>query len=292
MNASRLLLALLTCAPAALPAFAHETADPDHAVPRLLPAAAERSRVDIREADGFRFISSNGLPDHATGAFPGPGNPNAIRAQDHAWRVALAPAKTGRETPLSGSLFGVALNGVPFDPGTAECWGAARGSRPNPACAWREEAIVGGAGRLGLDANHAHVQPDGTYHYHGVPTGLVAALPPGDMVLVGYAADGFPVYVSRSNVWRSGWRLKPGTRPSGPGGAYDGRYTQDFVYAGGAGTLDRCNGTEIGGSYAYVLTDAFPFVPRCFSGTPDASFRKGPPGGGPGGERRPPPFLR
>jgi hypothetical protein len=35
-----------------------------------------------------------------------------------------------------------------------------------------------------------------------------------------------------------------------------------------------------------VVTAAFPFVPRCFTGTPHASFRQGPPhtrGGPPGG---------
>ena len=37
------------------------------------------------------------------------------------------------------------------------------------------------------------------------------------------------------------------------------------------------------GSYYYVATAEFPFYPRMLKGTPDASFRRGPPGGGPGG---------
>ena len=47
-----------------------------------------------------------------------------------------------------------------------------------------------------------------------------------------------------------------------------------------------------GGTYHYVITASYPFVPRCFAGTPDASFQKGPPGGGPGrpgGPLHPPP---
>ena len=42
------------------------------------------------------------------------------------------------------------------------------------------------------------------------------------------------------------------------------------------------------GTYYYVATDSFPFIPRFFHGKPDKSFEKqmGPPPGGPGG--RPP----
>ena len=43
--------------------------------------------------------------------------------------------------------------------------------------------------------NHAHVQPSGEYHYHGMPELLIDFL--GDnqgMTLVGWASDGFPVY--------------------------------------------------------------------------------------------------
>ena len=48
---------------------------------------------------------------------------------------------------------------------------------------------------MGLDFNNAHVQPTGAYHYHGLPTGLIRHLNIGRrMQLLGYAADGFPVY--------------------------------------------------------------------------------------------------
>ena len=43
--------------------------------------------------------------------------------------------------------------------------------------------------------NHAHVQPNGQYHYHGIPELLVDFLGENQgMTLVGWAADGFPVY--------------------------------------------------------------------------------------------------
>ena len=100
---------------------------------------------------------------------------------------------------------------------------------------------------------------------------------------------------------KSSYRLKQGARPAqegGPGGNYDGRFTQDFEYAKGSGDLDECNGRAgvtpefPDGTYYYCISAEFPFVPRMWRGTPDPSFSKGdrPPGGGPGGGMRGAPF--
>ena len=87
------------------------------------------------------------------------------------------------------------------------------------------------------------------------------------------------------------YRLKAGARPDGPGGAHDGTFGKDWAYVAGSGDLDECNG-RMGktpefpaGTYYYVLTDDYPFVPRLWRGTPDSSFsRRGPPPrGGPDG---------
>ena len=119
------------------------------------------------------------------------------------------------------------------------------------------------------------------------------------------AADGFPIYApwgftdlkdakSPLKTIKSSYKLKSGTRQNGPGGAFDGTYIQDFEFAAGAGDLDECNG-RFGvtpefpeGIYHYFVTSDFPFIPRFYKGTPDASFarRGGPPGGG-GGRGRP-----
>src|SRR5690606_24265126 len=98
---------------------------------------------------------------------------------------------------------------------------------------------------------------------------------------------------------RSSYRLKAGPRQGGPGGAPDGTFVQDWEYVEGLGDLDACNGRSgatpefPGGTYHYVLTDAFPVVPRCWHGLPDPSFlpRGGqpPPHGHPPPRRRPPP---
>ncbi len=79
----------------------------------------------------------------------------------------------------------------------------------------------------------------------------------------------------------SGYALKKGQRPSGPGGQYSGKYTQDFEFIGGAHRLDECNGIWLDGRYVYFLTEEFPFAPRCLMGDIDASFeRHGGIGGG------------
>lgn len=263
---------------------------------RSPPAYAE---VHITIEGHKRVIVANGLPDHATGRFPNRSNPNSIRAQRYRFEVPLSPVAAAQPRPLGRQPFGVALNGVPFDPGTAETW---KGDRRS---GWSYEAL-GGAFSLGLDSNHAHVQPTGAYHYHGLPTDLLIRLSGGKpgMTLVGWAADGFPIYAlwgpanandpaSEVIALRSSYRLKSGARPASggqPGGSYNGIFVQDYEYVPGSGDLDECGGrTGVTpeyphGTYYYVLTEDYPFVPRYFRGTPDPSFARGPgPGAGRGG---------
>ncbi len=262
-----------------------------------------KNEVSIAVEGDFRIIQSNGWPDHAPGAFPRRGNPNRLSPQSYRFRVPLKP--TVEETPVrhGGWWWGVALNGVPFEPGTAETW------NNDPQSGWRYEAATGFLD-LGLDENHAHVQPTGAYHYHALPTGLVERLG-GDgkkMLLIGWAADGFPIYSgwaysneenakSALREMRPSYRLKQGARPEqpgGPGGNYDGTFTQDFEFVKDSGDLDECNGrTGVTpefpeGTYYYCITAEFPFVPRMWRGRPDPSFGKGdrPPSGGPGGVGR------
>lgn len=260
------------------------------------------NNVTISIEGGYRIFRANGLPDHAPGQFPNRGNPNAIFAQSYNFRVALKPQTNAAPREGRGAWFGVALNGVPFEPGTGEFWNGQR--------EWNYEAKSGFI-NLGLDQNNAHVQPTGAYHYHGLPTGLIAKLG-GEgqkMVLVGYAADGFPIYTSYGHSvatnaasalrqMRSSWQIKKGGRSGGPGGNYDGKFTTDYEYVAGSGDLDECNG-RFGvtpeysqGIYHYYITEEFPQLSRQWRGTPDASFfkRGGGPGGpgGRGGNGRPP----
>ncbi len=239
--------------------------------------ALAANEVMIHTDDNYRYIESNGLPNHATGSFPNSGNPNAITEQNHKFRVSLNPTKTNKASKVM--LVGVAVNGIPFEPGTAEFWNRDRNS------GWNIQAFARGV-NLGIDSNNAHVQPNGTYHYHAKPTGLL------DMTsdtLVGWAADGFEIHYI-GNQARSSYQLKSGTRPSGPSGRYDGTYDQDWEYVAGSGNLDECNGGELNENYVYFNTDSNPFIQRCVFGTADASFvrRGGGPGmRSPGGQPRP-----
>ena len=220
----------------------------------------------------------------------------------------MIDVEAGNRFPITGlgkgRLLGtVGMIGIPFDPGAAEWWNR------NSQSGWQYEAFKGKV-NLGLDQSNAHVQPSGAYHYHAMPNGLIKALGNGKkMLLVGYAADGFPIYAryayqdpkdSASGVkaMRSSYQLKKGTRPSGPGGAYDGTFVQDYEYVAGSGDLDECNGrTGVTpeypeSTYYYMITDDFPYISRKYRGTPDPSFRRGgPPGQGAGQGRgfRPPP---
>lgn len=283
---------------------AHETRFAEDGF-RIHLAASLKNQVSITISGDSRVITSNGIPDHKTGSFPNRNNPNTISAQNHSFKVPLNPKKAGRVTDLSLGKFGVALNGVPFEPGAAEFYNRDRNS------GWQYEALGGGV-KLGLDKSNAHVQPTGSYHYHGIPTALISQLKKVEgMMLVGYAGDGFPIYHlygysraedsgSSPKKMKSSYRVKKGRRPDGPGGKYDGSYVQDYEYVEGLGDLDECNGREgvtpeyPDGTYYYVLTEDFPFIPRRFRGTPDESFlHRGRGGGGPGGrdsdDRRGPP---
>jgi YHYH protein len=246
-----------------------------------------KSSMRVDERKGYRYIESDGLPDHNRGRFPNPNNPHTVSAQKYEFRMTLKPNKRRSATDIGHASFGVAINGVPFDPATAEYWNNDRSSK------WNIDAINGGI-NLGLDQNNAHVQPNGAYHYHSIPVGLMERYDQySKPVLLGYAADGFPLYGPYSyedandvsskliNLFSS-YRIKEGSRSGGPGGKYDGTYTADYEYVEGLGDLDQCNGRKgiteqyPEGTYYYVITDTYPFIPRCWMGKADKSFQKKP----------------
>jgi hypothetical protein len=254
-----------------------------------------RVRVTVR--DGIRRIVANGLPNHATGQFPNSHNPNAISAQSYDISLPASPRKASASTAYSiPQPFGIALNGVVFDPYAAEWWGGARNGD------WQYNALGDGID-LGLDSSHAHVQPTGAYHYHGMPDGLIDTLSSSrHSPLIGWAGDGFPIYLPRGyrkakdptsglKTLRSSYILRSGTRPSGPGGTYDGTFEQDYRYKKGAGNLDKANGrTQVtpeypAGTYCYILTRSWPVIPRRFVAEIAPSFVTRP-GPGPGGPPR------
>lgn len=282
------------------------TVNQSDGVDRLVPAnkrVATPPQISIMVDGNQRVIRGNGIPDHAVGAFPNQGNPHEIESQRYLLEVPANPTLSGDITPLGMHNFGIAVNGIPFDPGAAEWYLGNRDS------GWQYEALSG-AVALGVDDNHAHVQPTGAYHYHGMPSLLLSSLGVNASThspVIGWAADGFPIYAlygfSRPNdaasqvgELRSSYRLKSGNRPEGPdspGGVYDGTFLNDYQYVYGAGELDECNGRMTvtpefpEGTYAYFLTKEWPVIPRCYKGTPSETFTERSGGRRPSGGDRP-----
>lgn len=256
--------------------------------------------------DPFRIITSNCIPNHMVGLFgqgPGSLNPNTISEQNETYYISMNPTISQELTPLlnlSGAnsgpeySFGILLNGVELDPVAAEPFPHSGNlNNQNNNWEWNKEALNV---NLGLDCNNAHVQPNGKYHYHAIPTLYLQNnnIFNNEMTLVGYAADGFPIYYkyaySEANniaspivAMTSSYKLKSGSRPgdgiTAPCDEYNGVYTNDYEYVAGLGSLDEANGREgvtpeyPQGTYYYVLTDEFPGIPRYFKGSPSNNFK-------------------
>jgi hypothetical protein len=201
-----------------------------------------------------RVIRFNDLPiDHTTGIFPiratDPAyqydhNPNHIAAHHFDWKLPLHPKRARRASCTNGGPIGVLNDGVVF-------YNALDG-----------EGRDAGAHEV-LDACAGHPDQSDTYHHHDIPPCILDKVRNGHTTLVGYALDGFGIYVQKS---------ANGTLPTN---------TQ----------LDACHGTtsrvmwdgKLTRMYHYVATLEYPYTVGCYRGTP---IRSGATGGGPGG---PPP---
>lgn len=236
------------------------------------------STVSITCSGTTRTLTGTGVPDHETGAFPNSGNPNAIKETQERFTNTLNPAVTSSTTSVA-HIIGYANNSVKFDPATAESY--------QNAGVWKIEALGQSYFPFGVDSSNAHVQPDGAYHYHGMPEKYLTKLGKGQaMTLVGFAVDGFPIYArygyssandasSAIKVMTSSYRMKSTASSGRPSTtiAAMGTFTQDYEYVAGLGDLDECNGrTGVtpefpNGIYHYYITDTYPFIQRCVKGT-------------------------
>jgi len=257
------------------------------------------------EVDGkVKTIYTNNLPNHSFGNWP---SNNPVEAQEITFNMCAFPQLSDISTSIydSGNFaggcspyieFGVGTNGIRIAP-----YGARWFVNPNTQEEnrdWNVEALV----LFSMDFNNSHSNGAGEYHYHGIPYSYFVDSLGIDgnehSPIVGYAADGFPIYYkylysdpnnSSSDIdeFSSGHSLKPGNRPgdgiTAPDGAYDGLYVEDYEFLDLNWTLDECNG-RFGvtpefpnGTYYYVMTDNWPYIPRCFYGNViDNTFRIGP----------------
>jgi hypothetical protein len=186
LSASALwIAALLTLAgaavaanePVAKPAPPHPTTSPATR-PASGLAAYFRKNVTVDVTPQFLIIHSDGIPDHTTGDFPNPRNPNRILKQNYTFKIPLNAAPADHITKLPMGPIGVAINGVPFyNPYNAEGADAAKNEAFDDCC--------------------GHPDPQGRYHYHIYPKCIHTSFvdKPGEhSPLIGFAFDGYAIY--------------------------------------------------------------------------------------------------
>lgn len=250
----------------------------------IFRSVAFTGNLTISNAGSTCRLQSNGVPNHNFND----GNrrfPNDLSEQTQIYTITATPTFATTSTPLAiGMDNGLMLNGVKIDLLAAACFGVGNektgcGNMSNP---WRFDPMFPANG-FAVDSHNAHVQPNGSYHYHATPNALFSAETAVESPVVGFAADGFPIFGSwfddNGTVRKAepSYRLKSGERTavsgySTPEGNYDGTYRQDYEYIEGFGDLDECNGMQINGVYGYFITDTFPYIVGCFKGQMNTSF--------------------
>jgi hypothetical protein len=264
--------------------------------------------VEISSSASNCTIQSNAIPNHdfndASARFA-----TDVSVQNKSFDIPKSPSMSSTNTPIDLSTTNVVfLNGAIADVIAAACYGV--GNEPlgqekigcnetqlnNP---WRYDPMSP-LNTFGTDEHNAHVQPDGTYHYHGNPVAMFdqdCDISGNPSPVIGFAADGFPVYGScftdpvTNSVRKAqtSFELKNNGGPrqnvngyatpvSGQGTVasanYDGQFIGDYNYVEGAGDLDECNGMTVDGQYGYYITNSYPWIMSCFKGEVQGSFKK------------------
>jgi hypothetical protein len=162
------------------------------------------------------IVRSNGLPNHPTGTFPNPDNPNAIREQRLTFYIPLHPKRNKDITPTPFGPIGVAINGIPFFN--------------------QYNAQGGDAVRLEtFDSCCGHPDPRGMYHYHQYPVCIKSPFhdPSGKhSPLIGFMFDGYAIY--------------------GPNGV-DGKPPRDLDFCNGHTDTERGYHYHVTATYPYLI---------------------------------------
>ena len=226
-----------------------------------------KPRIEVECADDTLVVRSNGIPHYEFVQI----TPNPLLETNREYRFTLRPklAEMPTPIPLLGTV-GVAVNGIPF-------FGPNEGGVPYPGFG---DPIYNSI----MDACMGHTARE--YHYHALVEACLAAdIKPGDpSPVLAYAADGFAVYgpygcagqeCSKVVKFKSSWKkLRDPEIDAWDAFRYEPRQ--------GAEYLDRCNGhggDDHGGTYHYHVTESWPYILGCFSGTPspDAGREAAPP---------------
>jgi hypothetical protein len=178
----------------------------------------------VQYSTNWAYITATGVPAYPTGPFTGDGNPSQAEDQNAIFKIPLNPVpNTGTLTATSGGNIGIFINGVAlFDFRDGVAWNnttsALCGGPGNPPCPggpgasmpWNRDAIP--AEKPGFDCSKGHPAM-GNYHHHQNPSafnldlnvisticdlyaadGLYAINTAEHSPLIGFAADGYPIY--------------------------------------------------------------------------------------------------
>ena len=185
--------------------------------------------VNVEVFDTYCNLSSDNIPNHDFNDTSANFRTNVAEI-DREFRVQRDPQMAPEISQINRQAWdAVMLNGVVADVKSAGCY------KPSESRADADGNTEAGCGpndnwmlipleystKFGADIHNAHVQPDGTYHYHGNPNAMFDDSPSGEgSPVIGFAADGFPIYGSyildslTGNYRKalSGYTLKEGTR--------------------------------------------------------------------------------
>ena len=207
------------------------------------PAAS----YSVKTSGSHRIITTNDLPEtYPTGVFPirfnDPAyqydrNPNRIAAQSHTYTLPLNPKAAATPNCTTLGAIGVLNDGVLLF---------------NALDAAGRDAVA----HETQDSCNGHPDGQEEYHYHDVPSCIRDAAK-GSSTLVGYALDGYGVYVERDDK---------GTLPT----------NADLDACHGRTSQVTWNGKKVN-IYHYDATLEYPYTVGCFHGTPVATIRAGGP---------------
>ena len=193
----------------------------------------------VKDTGGKRVVTFDDLPiDHTTGVFPiassDPAyqydrNPNSIGAQKVAWRLALNPTAAAKPSCLGLGAIGVLSDGVYLFNGLDAAGRDAAAHEVQDACA-------------------GHPDSSSSYHHHDIPSCIVDKAPKGAATLVGYALDGYGIYVVKD---------AQGNLPT----------NADLDACHGTTSVVDWNGKQTS-IYHYVATLEYPYAVGCYHGTP------------------------
>lgn len=197
------------------------------------------ARYNVRTTATKRIITFNALPtDHTTGVFPISSsdpvyaydrNPNHIAPHNFSWKLPLNPTNAARRTCTSLGPIGVLADGVLLY---------------NALDAGGRDAVAHEV----QDSCDGHPDRANEYHNHSVSSCLLQTAPSGASTLVGYALDGYGIYVEKDTQ---------GQLPTNS-------------------SLDKCHGRtsmvlwngKLRRIYHYVATIEYPYTVGCFRGHP------------------------